>query len=68
VQPPAAHLHLQVAGGEGADEDHRLRAAWLMLMKPPAPASRGPKRLTFRLPCASACARPSTAMSSPPPS
>ena len=27
-----------------------LRAFWLMLMKPPAPASFGPKRLTLRLP------------------
>ena len=26
------------------------RAFWLMLMKPPAPASRGPKRLTLTLP------------------
>ena len=26
-------------------------AFWLMLMKPPAPASRGPKRETLRLPC-----------------
>ena len=28
-----------------------LRAFWLMLMKPPAPASFGPKRLTLTLPC-----------------
>ena len=27
-----------------------VRAFWLMLMKPPAPASRGPKRLTLTLP------------------
>ena len=26
------------------------RAVWLMLMKPPAPASRGPNLLTLRLP------------------
>jgi hypothetical protein len=45
-----------------------VRAFWLMLMKPPAPARRGPNLLTFRLPWLSACARPSTAMSSPPPS
>jgi len=43
-------------------------AFWLMLMKPPAPASFGPNLLTFRLPCASAWARPRKAMSSPPPS
>ena len=43
-------------------------AFWLMLMKPPAPASRGPNRETFRLPSASACARPRNAMSRPPPS
>ena len=45
-----------------------LRAFCEILMKPPAPASRVPKRDTFRLPSASACARPSTAMSRPPPS
>ena len=28
-----------------------LRAFWLMLMKPPAPASLRPKRLTLTLPC-----------------
>ena len=44
------------------------RALWLMLMNPPAPASRGPNLLTLRLPCASAWARPRKAMSSPPPS
>jgi len=45
-----------------------LRAFWLMLMNPPAPASLEPKRPTFTLPSASASAMPSTAMSSPPPS
>ncbi len=45
-----------------------LRAFWLMLMKPPAPARRVPKRLTLTLPCASTCAMPRQAMSSPPPS
>ncbi len=44
------------------------RALWLMLMKPPAPARRGPKRLTLTLPSASTCAMPRHAMSSPPPS
>ncbi len=43
-------------------------AFWLMLMNPPAPASRGPNLLTFRLPCRSACASPRNATSTPPPS
>ena len=34
------------------------RAFWLMLMKPPAPASRGPKRLTLTWPSASTSAMP----------
>ena len=33
-------------------------AFWLMLMKPPAPASAVPNRLTLTLPSASTCARP----------
>jgi hypothetical protein len=49
LQPAVRRPELQVAGGEGADEDHRL-AFWLMLMKPPAPASRGPNLLTLTLP------------------
>ena len=43
-------------------------AFWLMLIKPPAPASRGPNRETLRLPMRSACASPRKAMSRPPPS
>ncbi|MCY1526246.1 hypothetical protein D9M68_612550 [compost metagenome] len=43
-------------------------AFWLMLMKPPAPARREPKRETLRLPSASAWARPRKAISRPPPS
>ena len=42
-----------------------LRAAWLMSMKPPAPTSRRPKRLTLTLPWRSASAMPRKAWSSP---
>ena len=43
-------------------------ADWEMFTKPPTPAMRGPKRLTFTLPWQSACAIPRHAMSRPPPS
>jgi hypothetical protein len=39
-----------------------------MLMKPPAPASLVPNRLTLTLPSASVSARPRQARSRPPPS
>ncbi len=45
-----------------------FRAFWEMLMNPPAPAMRGPKRLTFTSPSRSAWAMPRKAACSPPPS
>jgi len=43
-------------------------AFWLILMKPPGPTMRLPKRLTFTLPCSSISANDRKARSSPPPS
>jgi hypothetical protein len=57
-RPPAVKVPVKITD----------RAFWLMLMKPPAPASLGPNRLTLTFPSASHSAIPSTARSSPPPS
>jgi hypothetical protein len=43
-------------------------AFWLMLMKPPGPTMRSPKRLTLTLQPASTWAKDWMAWSSPPPS
>ena len=67
AQRAVLHGKAKLARIERSNKDHLL-AFWLMLMKPPAPASFVPNRLTFRLPSRSACARPRNATSRPPPS
>lgn len=66
-QLAVTEVDLQAAGSERAAEDDLL-ARCEMLMKPPTPTRRLPKRLMLTLPSRSASARPRKAASRPPPS
>ncbi len=57
-KPPAVKVPLKII----------FFAPWLMLMKPPGPMMREPKRLTLTLPRRSTSANERKARSSPPPS
>ena len=68
LQSPVRHRDTRHLPAVKVPTKTRVLALWLMLMKPPAPASLGPNLLTLTLPSRSTWAMPRQARSSPPPS